>query len=264
MPVLKKPLHNTPPPTWTNPDGVTAPPDGSVVDTTTSLRWIVGEDFMNYHTSQRYQGDLFYRDIRLDDQMNGVIDFLGERTGLTFNQPATELLPGKHVCLGQFTVVTEPNMYVVALEAKVVDTTEAQDVVINVVDRDKDYRKTITNVALTSNVVTLTLNNATSLVIGDVMMVACSNTTVSGLRTLTNVSGSTVQFALTSANIASVAATGKCDRVLAGAISQQGIVYFDRARVIPIGTKVEIRVMNLSASTAYNVSAMAVMQSKTF
>lgn len=134
MPIQKLPLDNTPPPTWGNPDGVTAPPDGSVVDVPTSLRWITGPDRLNYHTSQRYQGDLFYRDLRLDGQLNGIIDFLGNRTGWALNMPAVQLLPGKVVSLAQFIPVTEPKLIIVALQAKVIGASASTNVIIEVVD----------------------------------------------------------------------------------------------------------------------------------
>jgi len=67
----------------------------------------------------------------------------------------------------------------------------------------------ITNVALTSNVVTITTASAHGLGVGQVVTVAATtNTAVNGTYTITGVASTTFTYALTASNITSVADTG--------------------------------------------------------
>jgi hypothetical protein len=67
----------------------------------------------------------------------------------------------------------------------------------------------ITNVALTSNVVTITTAVAHGLGVGQVVTVAAvTNTAVNGTYTITGVASTTFTYALTASNISSVADTG--------------------------------------------------------
>jgi N4-gp56 family major capsid protein len=68
---------------------------------------------------------------------------------------------------------------------------------------------TITNVALTSNVVTITTAVAHGLGVGQIVTVAAvTNTAVNGVATITAVTSTTFTYALTASNITSVADTG--------------------------------------------------------
>lgn len=115
MAIEKFPLNNQAPPTWSNADGSAPVPPGDVTETATKLRHIDNQDRLNYFTSQRYQGDLFYRDWRLDTQINGVIDYLATKTGLTYNLPLAEIHTGKYAVLARFTVPF-PNLICVAAQ----------------------------------------------------------------------------------------------------------------------------------------------------
>jgi hypothetical protein len=66
----------------------------------------------------------------------------------------------------------------------------------------------ISNVALTSNVATITLSAAHTLLVGDVVTVGCSNPLVNGSFTITGVTSTTFTYASTQSNITSASATG--------------------------------------------------------
>lgn len=67
--------------------------------------------------------------------------------------------------------------------------------------------KTITNVALTSNVATVTIGSHT-ITVGSEVTVACDNLVFNGTFTVTAVSGTTISYAKTNANVSSAAASG--------------------------------------------------------
>lgn len=66
---------------------------------------------------------------------------------------------------------------------------------------------TITNVALTSNVATVTVGTH-SMLVGEVVTVGCSNAVFSGIYTITAVAATTISYAKTNADVSSAAATG--------------------------------------------------------
>jgi hypothetical protein len=66
----------------------------------------------------------------------------------------------------------------------------------------------ISNVALTSNVVTITLSAAHTMLIGEVVTVGCSNPLVNGTFAITGVGATTFTYPLVASNITSASATG--------------------------------------------------------
>jgi hypothetical protein len=66
----------------------------------------------------------------------------------------------------------------------------------------------ISNVALASNVATITLSAAHTMLVGEVVTVGCSNPLVNGTFAITAVTSTTFSYASTQANITSAAATG--------------------------------------------------------
>jgi len=66
----------------------------------------------------------------------------------------------------------------------------------------------ISNVALTSNVVTITLSAAHNMLVGEVVTVGCSNPLVNGSFAIASVGASTFTYPLTASNITSASATG--------------------------------------------------------
>lgn len=66
---------------------------------------------------------------------------------------------------------------------------------------------TISNIALTSNVATVTIGTH-SLIVGDRVTVFCSNAVFNGVYTLTAVDATTISYAKTNSNVASASATG--------------------------------------------------------
>ncbi len=87
------------PPTWVRPSDATYNlPAGlsAHTDPDSKLRSIVRQDVFHYFTYQRAQGDLFKRDLILQQQVNLLASNLG---GLTFSIPTTRVAPGKHISL---------------------------------------------------------------------------------------------------------------------------------------------------------------------
>lgn len=76
------------------------------------------------------------------------------------------------------------------------------------VEKIEGNARTITNVALTSNVATVTTSAAHGFDVGDVVVVDASNNTFDGTYTVTAVTSTTFSYALTASNVSSVAATG--------------------------------------------------------
>lgn len=72
----------------------------------------------------------------------------------------------------------------------------------------------ITNVALTSNVATVTIG-ANSIQVGDTVTVACSDTVFNGTYVVTARTSTTISYARTNANVSSGAATGTVTNGLA-------------------------------------------------
>ena len=66
----------------------------------------------------------------------------------------------------------------------------------------------ISNVALASNVVTITLSAAHTMLVGEVVTVGCSNPLVNGTFAITEVTSTTFRYASIQANITSASATG--------------------------------------------------------
>ena len=66
----------------------------------------------------------------------------------------------------------------------------------------------ISNVALTTNVATITLSAAHTMLVGEVVTVGCSNPLVNGNFTITAVTSTTFSYNSTQSNIASATATG--------------------------------------------------------
>jgi hypothetical protein len=66
----------------------------------------------------------------------------------------------------------------------------------------------ISNVALTTNVATITLSAAHTMLVGEVVTVGCSNPLVNGTFTITAVTSTTFSYSSTQSNIASASATG--------------------------------------------------------
>lgn len=97
------------PPTWDG-DPLAIDP---VVDATTALRSIVGDDPVNYFVQQRAQGDLFHRDLALLQGINNLADFLRKYTGLVWNCSNVSVAPGQQVTFARGTVPYDTEGYVV-------------------------------------------------------------------------------------------------------------------------------------------------------
>ena len=83
--------------------------------------------------------------------------------------------------------------------------TKSLDRLLGIAARQSGIGVSVTNKALTSNVATLTTGSAHSFAIGDSVMVKGVDATFDGQFTLTAASGTTLSYAKTASNVASVA-----------------------------------------------------------
>lgn len=141
MPLAFIQLDTTYPPTWEATWGRTpayaGDPGTPVVDPDTAVEFITGEDKVNYFTSQRYQGDLFKRDVIINNAIRSIIDYLSTRTGPVLSLPDTTLWPNSFLTLGhlRFTAAQNPSgAYVVGGLVRRVSGAADEDCVMRIVD----------------------------------------------------------------------------------------------------------------------------------
>ncbi len=114
MPFPLRRLDTRVPATWSGTDEHVSDP---FVDNETWLRATVGDDKQNYFNQQRWQGDLFKRDLISELNVRTLANYLATRTGLRYGVGAVRLAIADSLILGQVTVpVTTPRWYVVGGE----------------------------------------------------------------------------------------------------------------------------------------------------
>ena len=116
MPLQLTQLDTTYPPTW---DGTPHPDVAVLVDALTALRYMEGQDKVNYKTWQRSEGDLFKRDIVSFKNLKDLTDYIGSRNGLLFNSPAYAVAPSTELVLSVPGVSNFNSHYVVAAGAHI-------------------------------------------------------------------------------------------------------------------------------------------------
>jgi hypothetical protein len=124
MPIITVELDNMFPPTWQATGGHVLPEGANTyTDPTTAVRWIVGNDKLNYWNFQRALGDLFARDFALSENIDALNDYLNTNTGICFNMPVTQVWPGNYVEIGSFKLTESQNpiAFLVAADVKIVD-----------------------------------------------------------------------------------------------------------------------------------------------
>ena len=90
--------------------------DGTYVDSNSALRKTDGHDPQNYFIRQRIEGDLFHRDLLIVDLMKQILNYLGQRSGLLFNLPATYIQPYGSVVIADIGLISpDAAMYVTAV-----------------------------------------------------------------------------------------------------------------------------------------------------
>jgi hypothetical protein len=122
MPFTFLPLDNQYPATWddTGKTRLDSPP---VLDVDTAVRYTLGQDWQNYFTRQRTEGDLFHRDLVAYQAISKILNYLGTRAGLVYNVPVTVLRPSKHLVIAPLgntltSVEDFTGFYVVAAMAR--------------------------------------------------------------------------------------------------------------------------------------------------
>ncbi len=101
MPFILIPIDSQYPPTWESVSSGVPVADYDVTDADSVLRPTEGQDRTNYFTQQRWQGDLFKRDILLAKQVKQLLDFLSSRSGVCFNTPDVAIQPLTWVTIGR-------------------------------------------------------------------------------------------------------------------------------------------------------------------
>lgn len=103
-----KPMNNVFPATWEAISGGIHPePYSPVLDSDSALRATLANDFVNYFVRQRTEGDLFKRDVILQQSLKALSDYLSSRRGLNFNIPSVSLAPDTCISLGSLTETTQ-------------------------------------------------------------------------------------------------------------------------------------------------------------
>ncbi len=116
MPFQIRRLDTRVPATWTGVDEHETDP---FVDDLTWLRATGGEDKVNYWNQQRWQGDLFKRDLISELNLRTLANFLATRTGLRYGGPAVRLGVDNALILGRVTPPAgTPRWYVVGGELR--------------------------------------------------------------------------------------------------------------------------------------------------
>lgn len=117
MPIAYNLLDTVFPPTW---DGTSPVPLGDeVLDASSALRTTAGDDWQNYFTSQRAEGDLFKRDVLLSMGLKQVVDYLATRAGLLFNFPSAFVAPNTEAWINTPGIANFSSYYLVALGATI-------------------------------------------------------------------------------------------------------------------------------------------------
>lgn len=144
MPLDPTTLDNTYPPIWLQDystdkevGGVAVADLEGVYDENTEYRRVNGEDPQNYWTQQRQGGDLFHRDLVIEEEIRRVINYLGQRCGHTFHIPTVIIAPEHYVTIASigdaFTSLTAHTGWFVSA-CRVKKTTDSGNCGLRIVD----------------------------------------------------------------------------------------------------------------------------------
>lgn len=101
------------------------------------VRSTLRQDVVDYTTSQRWEGDLFKRDLILANALNAFMNSIGQRSGLTFSLPTVYLPAGKKLIFGKLpsTIGENSVISVVGIGCNVTTgTTASTDYTIQVIN----------------------------------------------------------------------------------------------------------------------------------
>jgi hypothetical protein len=130
-------LDNVFPATWESVWGGEHPePYDPYIDSESRVRFVNGEDPVNYFVSQRFQGDLFKRDLLQSQSIRRIIDYLAARKGYFYNIPSVSLAPNTYIPLGAMMSTYQIEGYYLVAYACNVHYGSLSDIELRIVDQD--------------------------------------------------------------------------------------------------------------------------------
>jgi len=130
-------LDNVFPPTWESVwGGIHPEPYDPYIDSESRVRFISGNDPVNYFTAQRFQGDLFKRDILQSQSIRRIIDYLASRNGYFYNIPSITLAPNTYIPLGAMMSTEQIEGYYLVAYVCNIQYGSIGDVEIRIIDQD--------------------------------------------------------------------------------------------------------------------------------
>lgn len=104
--------------------GVVAAVLSTTVDAETHMRHSEGQDKINYFVWQRWQGDLFKRDLVNQLSIQAVVNYLGSRSGIGYNMPSTCVVRDSYIVIGHIRLTQHQGSkgWIVGMGIKVLDT----------------------------------------------------------------------------------------------------------------------------------------------
>jgi len=130
-------LDNVFPATWESVwGGIHPEPYDPYLDSESRVRFIDGQDPVNYFTAQRFQGDLFKRDLLQAETSRRIIDYLSARQGYFFNIPSVTLQPDTYIPLGAMMGTDQIEGYYLVAYVCNVDYGLISDIELRIVDQD--------------------------------------------------------------------------------------------------------------------------------
>ena len=106
------------------------------VDSESRVRFIDGQDPVNYWVNQRFQGDLFKRDLLQAEVSRRIIDYLSARQGYFFSIPAVTLQPDTYIPIGAMMSTDQIEGYYLSAYVCNVDYGVLADIEVRIVDLD--------------------------------------------------------------------------------------------------------------------------------
>ena len=216
MPLSLQQIDSNYPPTWpgTPATGVPYVNDPSSASGGTGLRFINGQDPVNYFTHQRSEGDLFKRDLEVYKGIKQLTDYIGSRTGIILNLPATILEPvdgsvSHSITIGRVPLSSKqsPHLYMVA--ADIIcnpipggSSATASNAVLQLVDQynsvifsrnaGRNAALTIVGISATGSTAVITLSGS-GLMVGDALVISgATNSANNGVYPITGAVGNVV------------------------------------------------------------------------
>jgi hypothetical protein len=130
-------LDNVFPATWESVWGGEHPePYDPYIDSESRVRFVNGEDPINYFVAHRFQGDLFKRDILQSQSIRRIIDYLAARKGYFYNIPSITLAPNTYIPIGAMMSTEQIEGYYLVAYVCNVHYGALSNIELRVIDQD--------------------------------------------------------------------------------------------------------------------------------